>query len=211
VTANDDVTTLTCKLGAIPGGNHTVEVSHPEMGLATGSLKVTADIRIALVSPAAGSIMGGTLLTITGQGFGIHGVDDTITITDSSGYQVDCVPRTMINYHCAPYGRVLCHLERAYGYLSAAERHYVKHFDFSDDERIECQVQDSRRVGSKTRAADGFETRRQRDLTDTESTGTATKAPGASRGSGGAAGPNRGAVSSSPRAASRTWRRTRPG
>ena len=130
-------TRLRCKLGPIPGGNHTVDLRHPVLGSARvhpGAI-VSAALSITSVMPVNGSLQGGTVLTITGHGFAPSGAQNMVRVGNTT-----CVPRVMINYHCHPHGRVVCHKESAYGYTSAAERHYAKVFDFSDDQTIECEV-----------------------------------------------------------------------
>lgn len=148
--SDSDSDSFSCILGAVPGGNHSVEVTHPLMGLAsqpapgaTGAIVVQAEARVTGVSPVAAGLEGGTLLTITGVGFSGRGTDNTIEITDpANGGAVvaSCAPRQMINYHCDPYGRVECDKDAVYGYASAAARHYAKVFDFSKHDRIECEV-----------------------------------------------------------------------
>ena len=130
-------TRLRCRLGPIPGGNHTVKLRHPVLGYAQThpDAVISAALSVTSVTPPSGSLQGGTILTIAGHGFAASGPQNVIRVGSAA-----CIPRVMTNYHCHPHGRIMCHKQSAYGYTSAAERHYAKVFDFSNDQKIECVI-----------------------------------------------------------------------
>uniref|UniRef100_A0A803KL97 Dual-specificity protein phosphatase 22 n=1 Tax=Xenopus tropicalis TaxID=8364 RepID=A0A803KL97_XENTR len=66
ISSND--TDLACTIGPIPAGSYTVKVIVLSTGLATGKLTVTSPAQATLLTPS-GSTEGGTLLSITGNGF----------------------------------------------------------------------------------------------------------------------------------------------
>lgn len=59
---------LTLLVGPLPAGPHTLRVVVMSKGLASGNAKLTS-LALASLQPSSGSLAGGTLLTITGNGF----------------------------------------------------------------------------------------------------------------------------------------------
>lgn len=59
---------LTLLVGPLPAGPHSLKVVVMSKGLATGDATLTSQAQASL-QPSLGSIAGGTLLTITGNGF----------------------------------------------------------------------------------------------------------------------------------------------
>ncbi|OCT77100.1 fibrocystin-L [Xenopus laevis] len=66
ISSND--TQLVCTIDSIPAGTYTVKVIVLSKGLAKGQLTVTSPAQATLLTPS-GSTEGGTLLSITGNGF----------------------------------------------------------------------------------------------------------------------------------------------
>lgn len=76
---------ITCTVGQLVGGQHEVAVQVNNEGFASSSGKVifTYVVTINSVSPQRGSIAGGTVLTIKGDGFGDVAEKSTVTLGDS--------------------------------------------------------------------------------------------------------------------------------
>ena len=138
---------LECVVGGIPGGNHTVEVRNPVMGLAAGPAvwaggsTVEAALVVSGVFPASGSLHGGTILTISGAGFAPAGAQNVVTLRlrrqaaggggqnggdggdgggDDGKKRIRCIPKTMRNYMCAPYGLRDCPQASVYGWVDGS-------------------------------------------------------------------------------------------
>ena len=60
---------ITCNLPAIPGGEYKVVVSTTELGLSNDNTVYTSSLTASAMTPTSGSFGGGSLLTITGNGF----------------------------------------------------------------------------------------------------------------------------------------------
>ncbi|XP_066271168.1 fibrocystin-L-like [Branchiostoma lanceolatum] len=84
VTALTD-SSITCTAGALAVGSNAVRVINAH-GNAASSLDVHSEALIDNVSPSSGSLAGGTVLTITGNGFGD---DTTVTMGDGSECTID--------------------------------------------------------------------------------------------------------------------------
>ena len=86
-------TSITCTLPNAPAGSQRVTVEVAGRGLAafsTGAELIFA-LGVTDVSPTAGSTAGGTLLSISGTGFGLHGINDTaVELRDGLGGAFPC-------------------------------------------------------------------------------------------------------------------------
>eukprot|EP00210_Caulerpa_lentillifera_P009344 g8908.t1 len=71
---------IVCDLnGGGPPGTHRVKVYIAGIGFASGDLTCTFEFEITEVSPTEGSLYGGTILTLTGRGFGSGiGLDENV-------------------------------------------------------------------------------------------------------------------------------------
>jgi hypothetical protein len=130
---------IVCTLDATPAGVHDLIVRTPvgDAFFEDGS-EFSASLAIDSIFPLEGSVIGGTVLTITGHGFGLNGIDNNITVGG-----IECIPRIVDNCHCDGLkyeGYVNCDIDYVYGYTSAAERHYARYFDFSHSNIIECVI-----------------------------------------------------------------------
>ncbi|XP_040289774.1 fibrocystin-L-like [Bufo bufo] len=75
VDAND--TDITCNIDPIPAGNYPVKVIVLRKGLAQGSFTMNSPAEATLLTPS-GSVLGGTLLLIQGNGF--HPINTTVQV-----------------------------------------------------------------------------------------------------------------------------------
>lgn len=79
-------TTIKCTAGQSIGGSHDVVVKIGDKGFAkpsSGPISFTYEISVSGIKPARGSIGGGTLVTISGSGFGVTPNESSVTIGDS--------------------------------------------------------------------------------------------------------------------------------
>ncbi|KAL3885610.1 hypothetical protein ACJMK2_025660 [Sinanodonta woodiana] len=88
-----DETNLTCSFTSAPVGVNSVIVKVIDMGKASGSLQVQSIAVISSISPSQGSIHGGTVLTISGNGFV---VSDTVVRLDGTMCTIKSVTLTQI-------------------------------------------------------------------------------------------------------------------
>ena len=58
---------ITCDLAAVPGGQYSLTVATPELGLSDSDSTYTSDLTASSLAPASGSFGGGSLITITGR------------------------------------------------------------------------------------------------------------------------------------------------
>ncbi|XP_069478237.1 fibrocystin-L-like [Ambystoma mexicanum] len=80
---------ITCIVGPLPAGDYVLAVVVLSKGLATGSVTLNSPA-VATLSPTSGSVMGGTTLFITGNGFDIN--NTRVTIDYSSCQIVSVTP-----------------------------------------------------------------------------------------------------------------------
>lgn len=100
VTSSND-TNIKCITGQSIGGLHEVVVKIGNKGFAkpsSGKISFTYEISVSGIKPSRGSIGGGTLVTISGSGFGVTPNDSSVTIGSSicdilniSMKQISCV------------------------------------------------------------------------------------------------------------------------
>ncbi|XP_056378576.1 fibrocystin-L-like isoform X2 [Hyla sarda] len=93
VAIND--TDITCNIDPIPAGNYFVKVIVRSKGLATGAFTVNSPAEATLLTPT-GSLLGGTLLLIQGNGF--HPSNTTVQVggapcqvTAVTSYSIRCI------------------------------------------------------------------------------------------------------------------------
>nr|DBA24045.1 TPA: hypothetical protein GDO54_011748 [Pyxicephalus adspersus] len=85
---------IRCSVDAIPAGNYVVKVMVLSKGLAQGSLTVTSPAEAVLFTPS-GSVLGGTVLHIIGNGF--HASNTTVQV---GGAPCDIVSVTPASIQC---------------------------------------------------------------------------------------------------------------
>lgn len=84
--ASSNETIIKCTAGQSIGGSHDVVVKIGNKGFANpsnGPISFTYQVSVSGIKPARGSIGGGTLVTISGSGFGVTLNDSSVTIGDS--------------------------------------------------------------------------------------------------------------------------------
>lgn len=79
---------LIVRFNGAPSGDYLIDIAGPQgVGVITGSgLPLTTLIRLDSFSPAGGSTLGGTLVTLTGQHFGNVATDNPVKIGDNFCY-----------------------------------------------------------------------------------------------------------------------------
>uniref|UniRef100_A0A3B4ZZ57 PKHD1 like 1 n=1 Tax=Stegastes partitus TaxID=144197 RepID=A0A3B4ZZ57_9TELE len=87
VTVQWTETSITCLLPVLPPGLHKVDVQVGNNGYPQTSNGVNATIEYILevhsISPSSGSLMGGTMLTVSGAGFSNNTADNKVSIGDA--------------------------------------------------------------------------------------------------------------------------------
>ena len=88
-------TSVTCDVGALPGGEYEVVLNEPTLGN-SNEVTFTVTLEISGVTPISGSFGGGTPLVITGTGFDAGDVEVTVCdaeclITSATTSQIDCL------------------------------------------------------------------------------------------------------------------------
>ena len=94
VTASTE-TSVTCDVGALPGGPYEVVLNDPAIGN-SNEVTFTVTLEITGVAPDEGSFGGGTQIVISGTGFDAGDVEVTVcdnvcTITSATTSQIDCL------------------------------------------------------------------------------------------------------------------------
>ena len=98
--ANSIETVIKCTAGQSIGGSHVVVLKIGNKGFAnpsSGPISFTYEVSVSGIKPASGSIGGGTLVTISGNGFGVTPNDSSVTIGDSI---CEIVNTTMTEISC---------------------------------------------------------------------------------------------------------------
>jgi len=62
-------TEISCVVHSLPSGNHSITVTKSDIGNAQGSIYLTSLVNVLSIEPNSGSIYGGALVTIIGNGF----------------------------------------------------------------------------------------------------------------------------------------------
>ncbi|KAL3886654.1 hypothetical protein ACJMK2_026634, partial [Sinanodonta woodiana] len=86
-------TSMTCSFTSAPVGVNSVIVKVIDMGKASGSLQVQSIAVLSSISPSQGSIHGGTVLTISGNGFVVN---NTVVQLDGTMCTIKSVTLTQI-------------------------------------------------------------------------------------------------------------------
>ena len=151
-----NVTAIQCvlKQDEAQAGTYPVKVRVLDLGDAlnwkslTNQVNYTIDLVIDDFLPRNGSVYGGTVVQIWGQGFSRFGPQQKVTI----GNDINCVPRTTKNKACrvSAYDsgyKCAWTVDAAYGYdmvesayASSIQRSHSEWFDFSNTTYIECVV-----------------------------------------------------------------------
>jgi hypothetical protein len=81
IAVDDAAKTFTVLFGGAPSGIYDVALRHSVDGLLDGTtIPLTVGSTVTSVTPMAGSIYGGTILTITGTNFGTVKTDNPVSI-----------------------------------------------------------------------------------------------------------------------------------
>lgn len=75
-------TLLKASFDSLPVGDNEVVVRRKGYGRASGTLSVTSNLNIAQITPSSGSVNGGTVVTLRGNGFVVNETD--VTLGDTS-------------------------------------------------------------------------------------------------------------------------------
>ena len=98
-----DTSAITCTAPVLPAGTYPIQVNVAGMGNASGlsGLTLSYALKVTSVSPANGSVYGGTVVTVQGIGFSANPGDNLVTVAglsckaiSSSSQQLQCVTQT---------------------------------------------------------------------------------------------------------------------
>ena len=134
-------TTIKCTVSATAmGGTFPISIHAEPWGHALGSSTTTfaMNLVIADITPSAGSLKGGTVVTISGEGFANFGPYNKIEIGG-----VPCIPKTYKNMECrkdAVSMGFTCNHQLGYAYDPLHVRQFGEWFDFSSSTEIKCRL-----------------------------------------------------------------------
>lgn len=138
---NATSTWITCVVANVTmAGTHLVTVDVSPFGYSTGDVSFTLLPAVYGVFPAAGSREGGTVITITGDGFADFGPFNEIFVGD-----IPCIPKTLKNLECRkdPVSMgFACTDQYAKGYAKLTDRQFSEWFDYSNSQSIQCMIAD---------------------------------------------------------------------
>eukprot|EP01046_Picozoa_sp_COSAG06_P000498 COSAG06_NODE_14_length_35011_cov_20.984132_1_plen_3931_part_10 len=141
ITWAETETTIKCTVTAdAMGGTFPVGVHAEPWGTALGSSTTTftMNLAVASITPTTGSLKGGTIITITGEGFARFGPYNKIEIGG-----VPCIPKTYKNMECrkdAVSMGFACTHQLGYAYDPLHVRQFAEWFDFSSSTEIKCRL-----------------------------------------------------------------------
>lgn len=74
---------MNLKFNGAPSGDYTLVIRGPDGNIGGNALDLTTIIAVDNISPSQGSVLGGTLLTITGAHFGLEATDNPVKVGDN--------------------------------------------------------------------------------------------------------------------------------
>lgn len=82
VSYNDADKTMTLKFNGAPSGDYLIEIRNDDGSISGKRLTITTVIGLDTISPVTGSVLGGTLLTLTGAHYGRVATDNPVKVGD---------------------------------------------------------------------------------------------------------------------------------
>ena len=83
VSWDNSVKEMKLKFNGAPSGDYTLMIRGPDGYVGGAALDLTTIIAVDTISPSQGSVLGGTLLTITGAHFGLEATDNPVKVGDN--------------------------------------------------------------------------------------------------------------------------------
>ena len=132
-------TTVTCTVNALAmGGEFPLEMHVEGRGRVVGTATFSMGFSITSITPSQGSLRGGTVVTIEGEGFSDFGPYNQIEIGG-----IPCIPRTYKNLECAKDAvsmGVQCNRPIVKAQEPVHVRQFGEWFDFSSSTSIQCRI-----------------------------------------------------------------------
>ena len=136
---NSTTSWIRCAVGRrVIADTHGVRVVVRPWGTSAANASFTLVPSIRAIVPSNGSVLGGGVLLIHGEGFASFGPHNQVTVGG-----VPCIPRTLKNLECrrdAVSMGFACSRLYAKAHEELRERQFAEWFDFSNETRIECTL-----------------------------------------------------------------------
>lgn len=137
-------TEITCDVDGGPPGTYQIYVLFEEYGYASGSPSFVFEFEILSISPTNGSTKGGTILTITGAGFGLgEGFEDNVVSVGVYNAPCETIHQNYTTVICATGPLVAGETDTAVIVAVAMKNYYA-----------ECSIESSSPSGKKLLTGD---------------------------------------------------------